>query len=192
MISYTQKHRKITIIIVCIVLTLLVGSLVYVYKFNGNILGWKPSQNTQQENNKYSPTTPEQKKAGIDTKKNSLNSQNSSKTSTSNDAPLPPTTVESGKDKVELIITAENQSDTSYQVRTQIGYVTNDGSCTLTLKKDSTLVTKTAAVYPLAKTSTCQGFDIPITELSAGTWQMDITFSNSTLIGSISKSVIIK
>lgn len=192
MIKYIHKYRKLIIIFISLTLILLTSSLIYVYKFNGNILGWKASQDIQHDNNKYKPATPEQIQDGINTKKDSLDNQDSSKTSTPNDTPLPPTTVESGKDKVELIITAENQSDTSYQVRTQIGYVTNEGNCTLTLKKDTAVITKTAAIYPLAKTSTCQGFDIPITELSAGTWQMNITFSNSTLIGNISKNVIIK
>lgn len=190
-----KRLPKKLIFIIAALLLIIASCFVYVYAFNGNIFGWKAEQNSIRDNNSvdYSPPSTDQQKAGTDAKINSTNDQDSSKSDSDNDTPPDPVQQpNSNKSLVTLDITSDNQTDSTYQVRTLIGVVTDEGNCVLSMTKDGRQVTKSVAVYALAKTSTCQGFDIPMSELSAGTWTLKINFTNSTLIGNVSKSIIIK
>ena len=169
------------------VLFLIAVPFVYVYAFNGNLFGWKIDKNSSSDKNTsvdYGPATSEQQKAGSATK------------SGSTDIPPKPTTIPGSTLKnVELLITSANQdqSGSPLHVGTQISAVVDTGTCSLTLTKaGETTVTKTAGAQALASTSTCQGFDIPSSELSVGTWQILLGYSSSTLTGSATKDVVIK
>lgn len=71
---------------------------------------------------------------------------------------------------LEVTFTSVGQMDTTVRVRAEINALLEGGTCTLTLTKGTSVLTETAATYPTANVSTCQGFDIPTTELSAGIW----------------------
>lgn len=88
--------------------------------------------------------------------------------------------------------TAANQAGNTLQVRLKIDQIISQGTCTLTLKKDGKTVTKTASVYASASLSTCKGFDVPLSELSAGTWQLSATVSSNSLKGSATSQTEIK
>jgi cytoskeletal protein RodZ len=75
---------------------------------------------------------------------------------------------------LEITFTSVGQMDATVRVRAEINALLEGGTCTLTLTKDTSTLTKTAATYPTANASTCQGFDIPTTELSAGTWNITL------------------
>jgi hypothetical protein len=62
----------------------------------------------------------------------------------------------------------------------------------LTLSKNGQTVTKTAAVQALASESTCQGFDIPTSELSPGTWSLTLHFENSQYQGDAQRNITIQ
>jgi hypothetical protein len=91
--------------------------------------------------------------------------------------------------QVDLTITSVNQSSTSLQIRTLIQATTNNGTCSLTLTKNGSTVTRTASVQAAASSSTCEGFDIPLNELSAGKWQMTIKFNSGSINGEVSQEV---
>lgn len=166
---------KMLIIVGCSVLVLLVAAFTYVYAFNGNILGWKAVNNK--------PATTEQQQAGSKAKSSS----------NSDTTPAPTTIPGSDKKNVQLTITSANQNGSDLQIGVLISAVENTGVCTLTLTSaGETTVTKTANTQALASTSTCQGFDVPVSELSAGTWHILIDYSSSTLIGSASQDKVIK
>ncbi len=188
-----KRFPKKIIAVVSIVLLVSLASIVFVYGFNGNLFGWQSNKGSSSSTDDYKPATPEQQKSGVDIKKDSVNNQQDpSKPSTgSNDIPSNPQSQASGKSTVALDITSHSQTSSTYQIRTLIGATTNEGTCTLTLTKNTSNVTKTAPVSALAKTTTCQGFDIPMTELTAGTWQLNIIFSNSTLTGTATETIII-
>ena len=185
---YKKKFTKKSIIISGVIVLLIVGALVYVYAFNGNQFDQKPQQKSSPSSINavdYGPPTSEQQKSGSDIKSNSSNSS---------DTPPAPTPIPgSSKKNVQMTITAANQNGSTLQIRVLIGAVENTGTCTLALTSTGRpTVKKTAGTQALASTSTCQGFDIPMSELSAGTWQALITYDSSTLTGSATKSITLQ
>ncbi len=181
-----SKKTKTLIIVGFSVLVLVVAALTYVYALNGSILGWKKAQNTSNGGNiNYGPATSEQQQAGSKTKSGS-----------NSDTPPTPTTVPgSNKKNIQVSITSANPNSPNgpLQIRAQISAVDDTGVCTLTLTSaGKTTVTKTASTQSLASISTCKGFDVPLSELSAGTWSAQIQYSSTTLTGSITQDVVIK
>lgn len=188
-----QKLSKKVIIIgsILVVLVLAGTSLgVYLYKYHGSLFGWQPSPNSSSAIN-YQKPTQEQSQAGTQTKQQSLSSSKSSTSGT--DQPPTPTPQQSGKSIVELLITAANQTSTTLQIRTQISSSTDSGTCTLTLSKNgSSSITQTASVQALATVTTCKGFDVPLSQLSSGSWHLGIHFENNTLTGDASRDITVQ
>jgi hypothetical protein len=184
-IKKSNRTKKI-LIIGCIILMLSAIPLIYVYVFNGNLFGWKKPTTVDTNNNQnsinYGPATPEQQKAGTELK------------SGSTDKPVEPTSIPgSDKKNVQVSITSLNQNESALQIRSLISAVEGTGVCTLTLTSNGKpTVTKTSNSQALASTSTCQGFDIPVSELPAGTWHVVIEYASSTLTGSAIQDIVIK
>lgn len=190
-ITPKKSTKKYYLIAVAVLILLVAGAFTYVYAFNGSIFGWKKPPVKDASIN-YNPPTEEQKQAGENTKDASLNSPEEQKPNNTNETPTPPTPSPGKKDSVSLIITAANQNPPSFQIRSEIGAVTSEGTCTLTLTKGSKTVTKTAEVQALPRISTCKGFDIPLSELSSGQWNVTLHFENSTLIADTSKQITVQ
>jgi len=187
-----NRFPKKTIITVGIIAALSIAAVTYVYGFNGNLFGWRSNQDSSNTGD-YTPTTPEQQQSGEDIKNDTVNDQeNPSKPTTDADTPASPVDQGSAKSTITLDISSLNQTNSTYQIRTLIGAVTNEGQCTLTLTKGGNTISKAVNVSALAKTSTCQGFDIPMNELTAGAWQLNVAFSNSTLTGTVTKNITIQ
>ncbi|MDB5183465.1 MAG: hypothetical protein JWO07_146 [Candidatus Saccharibacteria bacterium] len=84
----------------------------------------------------------------------------------------------SGDTQTNDLNAVANYTGTSVQVRTTISANVSDGSCSLTLTKGSTVVTKAnVGIQALSGYSTCKGWDIPVSELSSGTWTAKVTTS---------------
>ncbi len=182
-----QKSKKTLIIIIAAAVVLLTGSSAFAYF---NKLG--PFSSSQNPNVNTKAATKEQQDAGQQVKQEKADEDAKSKPSGS-DQPAAPVPQPSGKSTVTVSITAANQNSGMLQIRNLIEAVDSTGTCTLTLTKSgSTTVTKTAGVQALASSSTCQGFNIPVSELSKGTWNIDLLFENSTLKGTASKTVDIQ
>lgn len=183
------KKALILGIIIAVLVVACIGTLVYLYKFNGSILGWRPNPTKEQSDINYSPPTEAQKKAGDKVKQNTTNND-SPKPSTESGSELPaPIPQSNGKGKVDITITDASQNGPTFRVRSEILAITNTGTCTLTLTKSGQVVTKTAGVQALPSSSTCQGFDIPSNELSSGTWTLSLRFENNTLVADTTKTV---
>lgn len=146
--------------------------------------------NSQNSNVDYSKPSNDQINAGKGTKDSSVGS---GKPSTSgSDQASSPVPQADGRGKVDASLTAANQNGSLFQIRFDIGAVTNTGTCTLTLNKGSVTLTKTAGIQALAGSSTCKGFDIPISELSAGTWQLTLHFENDSLVADTTGTAIVQ
>ena len=79
------------------------------------------------------------------------------------------------------------------QIRNDISGIYNKGTCTLTLTKGNVTKTKTTVVQALPQSSTCKGgFDIPVSELTPGTWQIHLSVTINGEIAKASSSVIIQ
>lgn len=74
-------------------------------------------------------------------------------------------------------------------IRTNINQSVSSGTCELTLSQNSKLVTKTSDIALNPSSSTCQGFDIPVTELGSGKWDISIKLSGDNKSGTLTGSV---
>lgn len=185
MIPRTKKifPTKKIIIASSVVSLLALSAVTYVYAFNGNIFGWT---NARQDTSNPNKTIEAQKKAGEQIRQNSTTTSTDTKSVTSgSDQPPSPQPVQgSTKKSVDLVFTADAQ------IRSIIYVVSDTGTCTLTLTKTgSSTVTKTAQVQALSSSSTCRGFDIPVSELSKGQWNASIYFENTNYTASATKTI---
>jgi hypothetical protein len=180
-----STKTKVLITISSAVLALVIFSLTYVYAFNGNLLGWRASTSQNKNLIDYGPTTAGQQQTTTKTK-----------SGPNSDTPPTPTPIPgSSKKNVQVSITSANPNspDGPLQIRAQISTVDDTGVCTLTLTSPGKpTVTMTANTQSLASISTCKGFDVPLSELAAGTWNAQIQYSSSTLSGSVSQDIVIK
>ena len=191
-ITPKKSTKKYYLIAAAVIVLLVAGAFTYVYAFNGSIFGWKKPPVKDASIN-YNPPTEEQKQAGENTKDASLNPSEEQKPNNTNETPTPPSTPTPGsKSTVTLTITAANQNPPSLQIRTEIGALTSEGTCTLTLTKGAKAVTRTAGIQALPRISTCQGFDIPLSELSSGQWNVAVHFENSALTADTTKQITIQ
>lgn len=88
-------------------------------------------------------------------------------------------------------ITYVQQTSTSLRIGTLVESVTSSGSCTVVLTKGDQTVTHTVGIQPMASSSTCKGFDIPIIELPSGTWAINIDIKLSSQEAHLKDSVTI-
>ncbi|MDQ3123133.1 MAG: hypothetical protein M3Q14_00385 [bacterium] len=189
----TPKYSKKKIIILIVVVIVLIAASLgtYLYAFKGKLFGWSPLPQEKSKIN-YDKPTEEQKKTGENSKKQTVIKEEAKPNTGGSDQAPSPTPQPNGKNKVGMMISAANQNGSVLQIRSMISAVTNSGTCTLTLTKSGQTVTKTAGVQALASDSTCQGFDIPTSELSPGNWQLALHFENSKLEADTSRTVIVQ
>lgn len=187
-----SSKKKLIILGVSAVVLVIALLFFYLYKSQGSLFGWAPFKKTSSSIN-YEAPTDDQKKTGTATKENSINTEDSSKPNSSgSDQPPAPVSQPNGKSKVDIAITTADQYGSTLRVRSDISTVTSSGTCTLTLTKSSQTVTKTAGVQALPSSTTCQGFDVPTSELSPGTWQLTLHFESNELVADTTKAVTIQ
>lgn len=176
--SKKLSPKKILLMAIALLLLVSLSCVVYVYAFNGSILGWSASskdeasdssdQTVDTDNTSDTEETPaDNPSKGLDP---------------SNEVP----------ENITVIFSATNQTDTTLQIRALIEAVLGSGQCVLTLTSGSTTLTKTASVQALASSSTCTGFDIPLTELSAGEWQLNLVVTSGSSKGSVEKGITVQ
>lgn len=184
-IDRTKKTFSKKVLIIILVLAILVGGSVYA--FRGNLFPKNtPSKSKTPSNSSvnYSPATTNQKAAG-----SSIKSQSATDGANTNPNPSP---TGQNKSTVTVSIPSANQVGSYYHITSQINTVTANGTCTLTLSKaGQTTVTATASVQAQATVSTCEGFSVPLSQLSTGTWQVNLIFSSDTLTGSTTTSIVV-
>lgn len=189
--SSKNKFKKILIPIVIIMLAI-IGSFVYVYAFNGSIFGWNnKSAESDKISTNYEKPTKEQKDAGDEAKKNTVEGEKPNSNNT--DRPQSPTSpTDNGKSNTDVIFTAASQNGDLLQMRVLISAVENSGSCTLTLTNADRVITKTSEVQAQSNTSTCKGFDVATNELSTGSWAARVVYTSPSSTGSATKNIEIK
>lgn len=127
-------------------------------------------KNASVESINYDQPSSDQIKAGNDVKEQTINS------SDGEDSRDPKTNAaDSSPSSLSTRITTASVEDNMLYIRNDISGIYSEGSCTLSLQKSSSTVTKSAGIQALPKSSTCKGFNVPVSELSAGTWSITIT-----------------
>jgi hypothetical protein len=185
-----SHHKRTTIVITTVVVLVVIAFLVYFFLIRGH----NSSQSTGNTNSDatrstnsvdYGKASADQIKAGDQIKSDGVKGNNT-------DTPPSPSAQPGSNKKVAAIsITANAKDKTSqtYQIRFQIDALVENGTCALTLTKGSAIVTKTADVQNLSNTSTCKGFDIPISALSSGSWQLSLKVDSTTITGTLNSSI---
>lgn len=101
-------------------------------------------------------------------------------------------TSSSDNDNNGMQITSALVSGDTFRIRTLIPSITSAGTCSLTMSKSgSTSYNASAGVQPMASSSTCKGFDIPLASLSSGTWKISVIYTNGDVSSSATKEVVI-
>lgn len=136
----------------------------------------------------YGDATDEQKKAGDEIKKQSIDADSDQTSSDSNKNNSQTTT----KKNVQVSITSlDTQSSTTAAIRAEIETVVNSGTCTLVLSKEgSPTITKTSNVQASANISGCGAFNI--SGIAKGTWSASVSFDNDTMSGLTTQKVTIQ
>jgi len=92
-----------------------------------------------------------------------------------------------------VTITAANQNSNTLQVRALITPLIASGTCTITMtKSDQPSLSRTANIQPTSSSSTCEGFDIDISSLEKGTWNISIQVQSNNQSGSATRDVSLK
>jgi len=102
-------------------------------------------------------------------------------------------TPQAPKEELAVTITAKNQNNSAstLQIRTLISSTVANGTCTLTLTKGDTVVTLNAGIQSGPSDSTCQGFDVPLSQLSTGQWSIKINVNSGSASGKATSEVSI-
>lgn len=188
-----SSKKKIKLLVpLFLVLVLVGGAFSYVYAFNGSIFGWtNKSTESNETSTNYDKPTKEQKDAGDEAKKNTVEGEKPNSNNT--DRPQSPTNpTASGKSNTDVSFTAASQNGDLLQMRVLISAVENSGSCTLTLTNADRVITKTSEVQAQSNTSTCKGFDVATNELSTGSWAARVVYTSPSSTGSATKNIEIK
>ena len=72
------------------------------------------------------------------------------------------------------------QNGSSVRVNVTIHQLWSSGTCTLSITNKSISTSKKAALQTMPSYSTCQGFSIPVSELGAGVWKINLTVTNGS------------
>lgn len=172
-----KKNRKKLIIIslsILIAIGLAIGGAA--------MAGFGPFAKKKEDNKSYntSPPTKDQKSAG---QAAADDVKASEEKPGDEDTPKPPS-------NLVISITSANQMDGMLRIRTMIDKLVQ-GTCTLSLKKGSQEITRSADTQALASTATCKGFDIPNSELQSGEWELSITLTANGETASTSQNISI-
>lgn len=98
----------------------------------------------------------------------------------------------SGKQQVSPVISTHSTSTTTLTVNGYVqGVVEQGGTCTLQLVNGSQTVSRSKPGVLNATNTSCGRFDIPLSDLSPGTWQATLSYSSSTSEGTSAPQPII-
>lgn len=156
-----NKHRshKKTLIIILIVFFVFTAVCLAVYRYTQMNTATKAAIPEKTDQVNLQPATKEEINLGNQQKGNTVNPQ-------VNDSP-----VDSGR--IDVDFTALNQNATTVQIRSLI-IQTVSGVCNLTITNGSKSKTYSASTQVFANSTTCAGFDIPVSDLGNGKWAVSL------------------
>ena len=181
-----NKKNKVLILIAVILLSITSYSLIS-YKLNL----WPFTQN------QFSTVTEEQKTAGQDIKKRSLNdasnksekesSGQKSKTLQGSDPSPEPTPSSNGKKPtvgVSITTTTVDKDSNTLYIRSLIQTISSGGRCTLSMHNTSgQTYSNSVELQAGPSTSSCKGFNVPLSQLSPGKWTINIHYEDNNVTG---------
>ena len=157
----------LSVILVCLLIT---GAIIYSIHYENKNTNSKLTEDSQQ----------------IDTNVQAPNNE---------DTKIPTQTTEPTENTPEGLsgsITALSQGASNLEVRVLINSITDEGECKLTITKGSTVIEKVSSIQPQSSSSTCEGFSIPLSDLSAGSWEVEINISSAGRSTTLNGDIAIK
>lgn len=187
-INKTASKKYPVMILVTMASLLVIGYLIYAYVTKDS---W-PFREAGQTNSSSTknPTTTSDETNESASSSNTTGTNTSS--STENKTPTQYETSSSDNNSLVVTINYSQVIGDSLQVRVTIDRVLSSGTCSLTLTGASgTTVSRTAELAANPSSSTCQGFNIPVAELSSGKWTIMLDVSSGDLSGTASSEITI-
>ena len=176
-----KRSKKIPIVIATL---LLIGSLA------GGIAWY--SHTRKQADGNSSKSSENSKNASSDERKQQESATDTKEQTVNEDVNKPDSSENSAQDdSLNVSLTASGKDASVYRLRYLIEQTLANGTCTLTLTKGSQTLSRSAPTQSLPSSSTCQGFDIDMNELSAGTWQAELTVESDNRRGKSTNTITI-
>ena len=164
------------------------------------LLIFKPFQNRSSQNGSDNNTpqdnTTSESADHPNVKGDNYTQSDPAKTESGNDALIEgktPVKYEGGpvsSDSITGVITYAGVNSANFIIRTSIDQYLADGTCELSLTGPTSYSAATL-VIPEASTSTCQGFDIPLSDLSSGEYNIQINITSGSLSGTLTGKGVI-
>lgn len=180
-------HRRSKILLSLLLATAVIvaGALYYMHHFQVGI--FRPSTSTtggtpnKVNSINYSKPTTDEQQAGNDIK----SSVTPKVSDTTNQNPSTPSAI-------SMDITSATQSGSTYYVRAVINTLSTVGSCSLQMTgPNGASYSAQADVQAMASSTTCKGFNIPMSSLTKGDWVINVSFKDGAETASATKKVSI-
>lgn len=182
-LKQTKKHKKI--IIAGFAIAMLVFGGYSVFAVTQNI--W-PFSAEKAENVDHNPPSDEQRQAGEEASRRAKEEPEP----TSDLDPKQNDSSEGGDaSDIAISITSAEQQEGQLQIRTLIHSI-QSGSCALTLSSGGQTITRSADTHNMASSSTCMGFDIPLSTLTSGEWNITVEYQGQDASGSATQTIRIE
>lgn len=89
------------------------------------------------------------------------------------------------------VINYSGVADGKLIIRTTINQAISSGSCRLALTSGAKSVSRESGIVPNPSSASCEGFDVPTSELGSGNWSITITITDGSRSGELKGSVTI-
>ncbi len=167
----SKNSKKITLAIIGGVVLLLAGGYFVWYQFGDQIM---PKNNQAESDSRLKdiptmPQDPENPKKQVPKQYEGQGDDEDSNTSS---------------DQITGFINSKEVSNDNFSLRLTINQLLGSGTCTLTMTNQKT-VTKTAEIVQNPSSSSCKGFDVPVSELGSGEWSIKINIKSGDKTGVI-------
>lgn len=182
-IQSTHKPSIKKTVFAALLILVLLASTVLVYAYiNKKWIFRQAVTPTSSPRIDMNPPSEPQKQAGSSTKDTITQSSSETASQPNNQ---PSTTV--------VTITSTNQSNGTLYIRALIDTINPDGTCELVMKSSTGKTYTTAArTQTLANNSTCQGFNVPISSLSAEKWVITLNYKDAATTGTTTQEIVIQ
>lgn len=166
-----------TKIIAILLLTVLIGGTAYaVYSKNKSNADTTSRTDPAQSTKEASDKAPEDTKSEAETQKTPEVPKDNQDTNEA-DQRAQQESASTGVNTTTIKIVDNYQTDSELGIRLDIGRL-KSGSCSVSAKKGAKTVTKEAKIALVTSYYACQGFSIPLRELSAGKWTITASASS--------------
>lgn len=171
-----SNSKKITIFV-----SLLLVLLLSIYVFFANERGIWPFSKKDTPTSisnliDYTKPSSEQAEAGAAVKENIANEQTNQKSTSDTSVPVE--------------ITSVNTSGSTLLVRAIVHTVSDSGSCKLSIQQNGVVIySDEANLQALAGSSSCKGFNVPLSSLKSGKHMVTVKYSNGASTGEASREI---